>query len=192
MRRAEAEPLTDGFRESTVFRRAGGGRQLRLVGLPARRDGPLKSAHPYTAALAGALVTGTTLQAWYLISLPFVLHKFSLLETLQWPASNVIGVAAFAQGAPAAIAGVVIHYLIALVWAAAYVYLFAQRRVADLHPALNGAIFGAVVWFVMTFVVQPLAIGPRIEVGALSILSGIFADVVCFGIPLALVVRRLE
>jgi len=86
----------------------------------------------------------------------------------------------------------VIHYVIASVWAGAYVYLFAHRRVVDLHPALNGAFFGAVVWFVMSFLVQPLGTGPHLEVGALSILSGIFANVVCFGIPLALVVRRLE
>lgn len=121
-----------------------------------------------------------------------MLHRFSLVETLQLPAANILGLAAFAQGVPAALAGVVIHYVIALVWSAIYVYLFAHRRVADLHPTLNGAIFGAFVWFVMTFVIQPLNVGPHIEVGALSILSGIFANVVCFGVPLALVVRRFE
>jgi uncharacterized membrane protein YagU involved in acid resistance len=120
------------------------------------------------------------------------LHKFSPLETLQWPASNILGSAAFAQGAASAIAGVVVHYVIALVWAAAYVYLFAHRRVVDLHPALNGAIFGALVWFVMTFLVEPLGVGPHLEVNALSILSQLFANVVCFGVPLALMVRRLE
>jgi uncharacterized membrane protein YagU involved in acid resistance len=120
------------------------------------------------------------------------LHRFSPLETLQWPASNVLGPAAFAQGTASAVAGVLIHYVIGLVWAGAYVYLFAHRRVVDLHPALNGALFGAFVWFVMTFLVEPLGVGPHLEVGALSILSQIFANVVCFGIPLGLVVRWLE
>ena len=120
------------------------------------------------------------------------MHRFSPLETLQWPASNVLGLAAFAQGTTSAVAGVLIHYVIGLVWAGTYVYLFARRRVVDLHPALNGALFGACVWFVMTFLVEPLGVGPHLEAGALSILSQIFANVVCFGIPLALVVRRLE
>ena len=152
----------------------------------------VKAQHPYTAALAGALVSGTVLLAWFLISFPLILHRFSPLETLQLPASKVLGTAAFAQGAGSALAGVLIHYVIALVWATAYVYLFAHRRIVDMHPALNGALFGAVVWFVMTFLIEPLGADPHIEVNALSISSQLFADVVCFGVTLGLVVRRFE
>lgn len=152
----------------------------------------MKSEHPYTAILAGAFVAGTTLGAWMIVSLSLIFKVYSPLEALQYPASNVIGNAAFAQGYASAAAGVVLHYLICLVWATIYVFLFARQRAVDMHPLLNGALFGIIVWFLMNFIVVPLGVGNHLQVSALSILSGIAAHVVCFGIPLAYVVRRLE
>lgn len=127
-----------------------------------------------------------------IVSLTLILKVYSPLEALQFPASNVLGNAAFAQGYASAAAGVVLHYVICLVWATIYVFLFARQPVVDMHPLLNGALFGIVVWFVMTFIVTPLGVGNHLQVNALSILSGIAAHIVFFGMPLAYVVRRLE
>lgn len=152
----------------------------------------MKSEHPYTAILASALVAGTILEAWMLVSFTLILRIFSPLEVLQWDASNVLGNAAYAQGFGSAAVGVVMHYLVSLVWATLYVLLFAKQRIVDMHPLINGALFGVIVWFIMTFIILSIGVGTHIEVNALSILTGIFANVVCFGMPLAYVVRRLE
>ena len=152
----------------------------------------MKSQHPYTAILGGTLVAGTVLEAWMLFSFTVILRTFSPLEALQWDASNLLGDAAFAQGFGSATAGLLMHYLVALVWSAVYVFLFARQRIVDMHPLLNGALFGVFVWFVMTFVVLPLGVGNHLQVNALGILSGVAAHVVFFGMPLAYVVRRLE
>jgi uncharacterized membrane protein YagU involved in acid resistance len=152
----------------------------------------VRSEHPYTAIFGGALVAGTILAAWMIFSFTVILRMFSPLEALQWNASNVLGNAAYSQGFSSAAVGVVMHYLVALVWAMIYVFLFAKQRVVDMHPLVNGALFGVVVWFVMTFMVLSLGVGTHIDVNALSIVTGILANVVFFGMPLAYVVRRLE
>jgi uncharacterized membrane protein YagU involved in acid resistance len=152
----------------------------------------IKHAHPFTGIFAGALVAGATIEIFFLISMPYLLHGFSPLEVLQWDAANVLGQAAFSQGIASALAGVVMHFLVSIVWATLYVFGLGTTRAAELHPAIAGAIFGVIVWFVMTFLVLPLGAGPHLEVDALSILNGVFAHVVCFGIPLALVVSRVE
>lgn len=152
----------------------------------------MRSSHPYTAIFGAAFVAGTVLEAWNLLSFTLILKIFSPLEALQWEASSVLGNAAYSQGTGSAALSVVMHYLVSLVWATIYVFLFAKRRVVDMHPLLNGALFGTVVWFAMTFVVFPLGVGTHIGVNALSYFVGIIANVVCFGIPLAYVVRRLE
>jgi uncharacterized membrane protein YagU involved in acid resistance len=152
----------------------------------------VRHAHPFTGIFAGALVAGVALEIYFLIAMPFLLHQFSPLEVLQWEASNVLGRAAFSQGAASALAGVLMHFLVCVVWATLYVFGLGASRAAELHPAIAGTIFGVVVWFVTTFLLLPLGAGPHLEVDALSILSGVFAHIVCFGIPLALVVSRVE
>jgi hypothetical protein len=130
----------------------------------------IRHAHPFSGIFAGALVAGLTLEIYFLIAMPLVLHVFSPLEVLQWDAANVLGNAAFSQGAASAFAGVLMHFLVSLVWATLYVFGLGATRAADLHPAVAGTIFGTVVWFVMTFLVLPLGAGPHLEVGAVSIL----------------------
>jgi uncharacterized membrane protein YagU involved in acid resistance len=152
----------------------------------------VRHKHPFSAIFAGALIAGTTLEIYFLITMPALLHVLSPLQVLQWDAANVLGRAAFSQGYASAFAGLVMHFLVSIVWATLYVFGLATTRAADMHPVVAGALFGVIVWFVMTFLVLPLGAGPHLEVGALSILSGVFAHVAVFGIPLALVVRRFE
>ncbi len=152
----------------------------------------IKHAHPFTAIFAGALVAGAALEAFLLIANPLLQHTFSPIEVLQGDAANVLGRAAFSQGAASALAGLLLHFLVSIVWATLYVFGLGMTRAAELHPAVGGTIFGVIVWFAMTFIVLPLGAGPHLEVDALSILVGVFAHVVCFGIPLGLVVSRVE
>ncbi len=117
---------------------------------------------------------------------------YTPLQALQWDAANLLGLGSFSQGYGAAFAGLVMHYLTSIVWASVYVFGFSRMRAAELHPVVAGTLFGIIVWFVMTFVVLPLGVAPHLEVGPATILSGIVAHVVFFGMPLALIVRRFE
>jgi|KBSSwiS6_1023812.scaffolds.fasta_scaffold12809_2 hypothetical protein len=88
------------------------------------------------------------------------------------------------------IAGLVFHYIIALLVTVFFFLVFSKIAIPLVNRFFIGAIYGAFVWFVTTRVVVPLSLigvrpsNPTNEIIAASILM------VCIGIPLALMVPR--
>jgi len=82
-------------------------------------------------------------------------------------ARALLGDAAVNGGVPVALFGLAMHFGVALGWAT--VYGLAYRRLAALHAAtrtaigasLTGAIYGGLVWSMMSLVVVPLTLAPR-------------------------------
>ncbi len=109
---------------------------------------------------------------------------------LQSVASGLQGAAAFAGGAASAALGLVAHYTIAT--GAAAVYFLASRRIGLLtsHAVIAGAIFGALVYLFMNFVVIPLSAFPyALSYPPLTVLEGFASHAVFVGIPIALSIR---
>ena len=86
----------------------------------------------------------------------------------QGVASTVLGPAAIGGGARTVIAGLLLHFGVALVWSALFLALAAaSSRVARLLTTPGGillaaAVYGPVIWLVMSLVVIPIATGrPR-------------------------------
>lgn len=112
------------------------------------------------------------------------------LWTLQLVASGWLGPGSFERGWPAGILGMVSHYSILFV--AAALYYLASRRAAVLRsqPWPCGALFGALVYLFMNFVLLPLSAFPyHLTYPPLRLLEGFASHAVFVGIPIALAIR---
>jgi hypothetical protein len=109
---------------------------------------------------------------------------------LQGIASGVLGAAAFTGGAATAALGLLLHYLIALIWT---LVLFAAFRVVPVlrrHLVLTGIAYGVVVWLAMNLIVLPLSnvrhtpirLGPAVVAAVILVF--------CIGLPISLIVGR--
>jgi membrane associated rhomboid family serine protease len=98
--------------------------------------------------------------------------------------------AATGMGAGGAIIGLLVHFALMAVMAAAFV--LAARRVPALfeRPIQWGVIYGLITYLVMNWIVVPLRFGTPLPPKPLSIATQLFAHVVLVGIPIALVTAR--
>ena len=83
------------------------------------------------------------------------LHGVTPWRVFQYIASGLIERHAFQIGWNSVILGVVLHYVIALIWTAIF-YVAAIRssfRFLTQRPVLSGLIYGGIVYLVMNFVV---------------------------------------
>jgi hypothetical protein len=93
-------------------------------------------------------------------------------------------------GAEMIIAGLVFHYIIALLVTVFFFLVFSRIAIPVINRIFIGVIYGAFVWFITARVVVPLTLigvrpsNPTNEIIAASILM------VCIGIPLALLAPR--
>ena len=121
----------------------------------------------------------------------YAVRGVSPVTILQSIASGLIGANAYQGGAPTALLGLLLHFVIAF-GAAAVFYLASVRiRVLWRRPFICGALYGLLVYLVMNLIVLPLsefAVRP-FEVNA-AFFNLIFAHVVCVGWPIALAARR--
>lgn len=75
----------------------------------------------------------------------------------QTVAAGLLGKASFDGGASTVALGVVLHYLIGLIWASIYVALSYARRILIRQPLICGLIFGAIIYLTMNLIVLPLS-----------------------------------
>lgn len=76
-------------------------------------------------------------------------------------ASGLLGARAFALGAPSALLGLALHFLIAIAFIAAFRIALAARPGLARHRLRNGLAYGVVLFLAMNYVVLPLsAAGP--------------------------------
>jgi hypothetical protein len=138
------------------------------------------------AILLGGFIAGT-LDITYAILRIFGRSAEWVLQSV---ASGLQGSAAFAGGAGSAALGLAAHYAIATV--AAAVYSLASRRLGFLtrQAVVAGAIFGALVYLFMNFVVIPLSAFPfKLSYPLPTILEGFASHALLVGIPIALCIR---
>ncbi|MES2125069.1 MAG: hypothetical protein V4503_10330 [Gemmatimonadota bacterium] len=118
-------------------------------------------------------------------------------KVLQGIASGAIGPDVAAEGGWRIwAAGAVLHFTIALIWAA--IYAVSTRRIAPIRalrlglgPARSGLLFGFVVWAAMRFLVVPLSharSGPLVFSGVL--VAMVTGHMLLVGLPIALISER--
>ncbi|MBI3347522.1 MAG: hypothetical protein HY020_09975 [Burkholderiales bacterium] len=137
------------------------------------------------AVVWGGLLAGTG-------DLVFALGHYGLqLRVFQGVAGGLIGREAAFGGGPATFAlGVVLHYGLALIWAALFCGVALRWPALLRNAAASGLALGLVVYFGMNQIVLPLSAlhtpfwPPRLDAAAIA------AHCFVFGLPIALAARR--
>jgi uncharacterized membrane protein YagU involved in acid resistance len=75
----------------------------------------------------------------------------------QTVAAGLLGKASYDGGTSTITLGVVLHYLIGVIWASIYVLTSRPLRILVRQPLACGVIFGAIIYVVMNMVVLPLS-----------------------------------
>lgn len=112
---------------------------------------------------------------------------------LQFIASGALGPDAFTGGAGAAAIGALIHFGLTTLMAAAYVLGARVLPVLTERAWICGALYGIVVYFLMTYAAVPLS---RVEgwdpTPGWSMVSGLMAHIFYVGLPIALIARQFK
>jgi hypothetical protein len=141
------------------------------------------------AILWGTLAAGTLdISAAILVYMPRGIVAERVLQSV---AGGILGRAAYENGTPAAILGLLLHFSIMSVIVSAFV--LASRRFSWLtqDAVAYGALYGVAVYAVMNFIVVPLsAIGGGKLPPLRDLLGQLVIHVVLVGLPIALVARR--
>lgn len=100
-----------------------------------------------------------------------------------FPAATEMGMAGSALG-------LIVHFALMLIMAAAFV-LAARRRPTLLdHPALSGLVYGLITYAVMNWIVVPLRFDVPLPPRAMSIATQLFAHILLVGLPTAFIARK--
>jgi hypothetical protein len=157
---------------------------------PAGEHGADGGVHPriLEAILWGGTVAGILDIADAIIVSSF--YGVAPVRVLQAIASGLLGRTSFSGGMSTAALGLGLHFFIA--FTAAAVYVLASRKLPLLlrRPLLSGAIYGVIVWLVMRQIVLPLSLFTQGRLTLIGLLNGLFAHIVCVGIPIALAAKR--
>ena len=111
-------------------------------------------------------------------------------RVLQSIATGVMGKDAYSGGAGTAALGLLFHYAIMSV--IVLIFVLASRRIDLLirHPLLAGALYGVVVYVVMTYVVVPLSASPLKPPPPPQVFQGLLIHMICVGLPISLTAHR--
>jgi len=96
------------------------------------------------------------------------------------------------MGAGGAILGLLVHFALMAIMAAAYVWFASSNRREHLisMPLRAGVAYGIVTYIVMNLIVVPLRFGTPLPPSTRSILTQLFAHIVLVGIPIAIIAAR--
>jgi uncharacterized membrane protein len=120
-------------------------------------------------------------------------YWISPVRIFQSIASGLLGAESAKGGAPTAILGIFLHFVIA--FGAAAVYFLASRKIKFLvnQALISGALYGIAVYWFMQLVVLPLSAFPykkQLIPELNASIVGMLVHIVCVGLPIALVSRR--
>lgn len=113
------------------------------------------------------------------------------MKLLHAVASGAFGQAAFDGGMATAAAGLGFHFLMSLMWAAAFAFVARRRPALTSRPVLSAGALGLFVFLVMRLVVLPLSAYPfPVTFKPLGTALDLASHVFLFALPIVLAVRR--
>jgi len=114
----------------------------------------------------------------------------SILRLMQFIASGAFGAAAFEGGVGYAVAGLVLHYCIALGWTILFYVAYPRLSFRKVNRIVLGIAYGTFVWLMMNRVVLPLS---GIKMGSFDLQRATIAAlvlIVAIGLPLSFMAGR--
>lgn len=110
---------------------------------------------------------------------------------LQSVAGGLLGRTSFQGGLRTAALGLVLHLVIAIIWAAAYTAASLKMPLLARQPIVCGMLYGIIVYLCMYMIVLPLSAlhFQYFSQPGSAILTAVLIHIFCVGLPIALVVR---
>ena len=145
------------------------------------------------AALFGILVGGL-IAGGFDITYAIVfssLRGVPAIRVLQSVASGLLGRAAYDGGGTTAALGLLLHFSIALTWAALFALAARRLAFASERPVAAGLLYGVVIYAVMYYVVIPLSRVPRrANFDPLLLAMNLLVHTCFIGLPIAMAAKR--
>ena len=139
-----------------------------------------------TIALA-TLVAGT-LDILFAIILSLIYGR-DPMAMLRYVASGPVP-SATEWGATGSAVGLLVHFALMAIMAAAFVWFARSRPHLREMPVRAGIAYSVLTYIIMNLIVVPLRFGMPVSPRPISIASQLFAHVVLVGIPIALITAR--
>jgi len=105
-------------------------------------------------------------------------------------ASGVFGKKAFTGGWAMAGWGLLLHFIIACLFAAFFYFLYPRIKFLSKNIIITGIVYGIFVWLVMNLAVVPLSSTPPLPFTISKAITAVLILIFCVGIPIALVVHK--
>jgi len=148
----------------------------------------LEEPKSYRAILWGGLIAGTMDITAACVSSALRGGR-GPMGVLQSVASGLLGRDSFNGGLKTAALGLMCHFFIAFVATTIYYAASRQLKFLTQWAIVCGVLYGAAVYFFMSFVVVPLSAAPfKIPFA----MTGLGIHIFCIGLPIALAVRRFS
>ena len=94
------------------------------------------------------------------------------------------------MGTGGAVLGLLVHFALMAIMAAAFMWIVDKRRMLLDTPFRTGVAFGVVTYFVMNWIVVPLRFDAPLPTKPMQLATQLFAHIVLVGIPFALIAAR--
>jgi uncharacterized membrane protein YagU involved in acid resistance len=147
----------------------------------------LPNPRTIAGAIIAGIVAGGTILAGFAAFALVLGSAFTLAGMFQFDASALVGKAAYTGNAYVAL-GIALHFLVAIGWAVGYAWAAERQPQLLTRPLISGAVFGLIVYFAMQFMLFAANVYHNPTLGEFD--SGLFAHVVFYGIPIALINAR--
>jgi len=146
-----------------------------------------KPLTPVQAVLYGGLTVGVLdiLEAivfWSFRDVPPI-------RVFQGIASGLLGRESFSGGVSSAALGAVLHFFIAFTVVKIYFLVSGRLPALRRRPWVWGPVYGVAVYLVMYLIVLPLSATAPPRFNPPNVANGLFAHIVCVGLPAALFAR---
>ena len=145
-------------------------------------------AYPGKLFLKKALLAGLlagTLDAIAAIINYYAVTGKSPVIVFEYIASGVFGKQAYTDGAPYAIFGLLFHFLIAMIFAVFYFWIYPTTTFLQKNSLASAILYGIFIWLVMNLLIVPLFISHTWTFHVTKVLLAMFILIVCIGIPVS-------
>lgn len=114
----------------------------------------------------------------------------SPVGVLKFIASGIFGQTAFTSGPMMIVVGLVLHFIIAMLFTLFFFWLTTKLPLLLKYKILTGIVYGIFIWCVMHFIIVPLSNTPPIPYTLKGNIIAISILICCIGLPLAFMAGR--
>ncbi|MGX7666390.1 DUF1440 domain-containing protein [Flavobacterium pedocola] len=117
------------------------------------------------------------------------LGKMNAERVFKFISSGIFGEKAFTGGYEMILYGALLHFLIAISFAAFYYFIMNRIISFTNNKIIKGLIYGLFIWGFMNLIILPLSNTPQFPLNFIGALKGIVIIILCVGLPISLLTK---